>query len=98
MINAPVNDTIVISNTKQAMLLEIITPDKRIYSGQVKLVQLPGTKGSFEILKNHAPIISTLEKGKIKVIEESGEILYFEVEGGVIENKDNKIIVLVESV
>lgn len=80
------------------MLLEIITPDKQIYSGQVKLVQLPGTKGSFEILKNHAPIISTLEKGKIKVIEESGQILYFEVEGGVIENKDNKIIVLVESV
>ena len=80
------------------MLLEIITPDKQIYSGQVKLVQLPGTKGSFEILKNHAPIISTLEKGRIKVIEESGQILYFEVEGGVIENKDNKIIVLVESV
>lgn len=80
------------------MLLEIITPDRRIYSGQVKLVQLPGTKGSFEILKNHAPIISTLEKGKIKVIEESGQTLYFEIEGGVIENKDNKIIVLVESV
>lgn len=80
------------------MLLEIITPDKQIYSGQVKLVQLPGTKGSFEILKNHAPIISTLEKGRIKVIEESGQTLYFEVEGGVIENKDNKIIVLVESV
>lgn len=80
------------------MLLEIITPDKRIYSGEVKLVQLPGSKGSFEILKNHAPIISTLDKGRIKVIEESGQILYFEVEGGVIENKDNKIIVLVESV
>ena len=80
------------------MVLEIITPDKRIYSGQVKLVQLPGTKGSFEILKNHAPIISTLEKGSIKVIEESGQTIYFEIEGGVIENKDNKIIVLVESV
>jgi F-type H+-transporting ATPase subunit epsilon len=80
------------------MLLEIITPDKRIYSGQVKLVQLPGTKGSFEILKNHAPIVSTLEKGRIKVIEESGQTLYFEIEGGVIENKDNKIIVLVESI
>jgi len=80
------------------MLLEIITPDKRIYSGQVKLVQLPGSLGSFEILKNHAPIISTLEKGKIKVIEESGKILFFEVDGGVIENKDNKIIVLVESI
>lgn len=80
------------------MLLEIITPDKRIYSGEVKLVQLPGTLGSFEILNNHAPIISTLEKGRIKVIEESGKKLFFEVDGGVIENKDNKIIVLVESI
>ncbi len=80
------------------MLLEIITPDKNIYSGQVSLVQLPGTKGSFEILNHHAPIISTLEKGTIKVIEKSGEVLYFNVEGGVVENKDNKIIVLAESV
>lgn len=80
------------------MLLEIITPDKRIYSGEVKLVQLPGALGSFEILNNHAPVISTLEKGKIKVIEESGKTLFFEVDGGVIENKDNKIIVLVESI
>lgn len=80
------------------MLLEIITPDKNIYSGEVKLVQLPGTVGSFEILKNHAPIISTLEKGKIKVVEENGQILFFEVDGGIVENKDNKIIVLVESI
>ena len=79
------------------MVLEIITPDKRIYSGKVKLVQLPGSKGSFEILKNHAPIISTLDKGKIKVVEETGQILFFEVDGGVVENKDNKIIVLAES-
>lgn len=80
------------------MLLEILTPDKRIYSGQVQLVQLPGSKGSFEILNNHAPIISTLEKGKIKVVEETGQILFFEVDGGVVENNDNKIIVLAESV
>jgi len=80
------------------MLLEIITPDKRIYSGKVKLVKLPGTKGAFEILKNHAPIISSLEKGTIKVIEEDGKELLFEVDGGVAENKDNKIIVLAESV
>jgi F-type H+-transporting ATPase subunit epsilon len=80
------------------MLLEIITPDKRIYSGKVKLVRLPGTKGAFEILKNHAPIISSLEKGTIKVIEENGQELLFEVDGGVVENKDNKIIVLAESV
>ena len=80
------------------MLLEIITPDKRIYSGKIKLVQLPGSQGAFEILKNHAPIISSLEKGKIKVIEENGQELFFEVDGGVVENKDNKIIVLAESV
>ena len=79
------------------MLLEIITPDKSIYSGQVDSVQLPGSLGSFAILKNHAPIISTLEKGKIKVVEQSGQTLFFEVEGGIVENKDNKIIVLVES-
>ncbi len=80
------------------MLLEIITPDKRIYSGKIKLVKLPGSKGAFEILENHAPIISSLEKGTIKIIEENGQELFFEVDGGVAENKDNKIIVLAESV
>jgi F-type H+-transporting ATPase subunit epsilon len=79
------------------MQLEIITPDKSIYSGKVKLVQVPGSKGSFEILANHAPVISVLEKGRIKVEAESGEVLFFEVDGGVVENKDNKIIVLAES-
>jgi len=80
------------------MLLEIITPDKCVYSGKVKLVRLPGSKGAFEILNHHAPIISTLEKGQIKVVEESDEVLFFDVNGGVVENKNNKIIVLAESV
>jgi F-type H+-transporting ATPase subunit epsilon len=80
------------------MVLEIITPDKSIYSGHVKLVQLPGNIGSFEIENNHAPIISILDKGKIKVVEENGQELFFDINGGVVENKDNKIIVLTESV
>jgi F-type H+-transporting ATPase subunit epsilon len=80
------------------MYLEILTPDKRIFQGEVKLVQLPGTKGNFEILKNHAPIISTLDKGTIRIVEEHGKELLFNVDGGVIENKENKIVVLVESV
>lgn len=80
------------------MLLEIITPDKKVFSGEVKLVQVPGSKGAFEILKNHAPIISTLDKGTIKVIDLEGNEQFFEVNGGVIENKGNKIIVLAESV
>ncbi len=79
------------------MFLEIVTPDKKVFSGDVKLVQLPGSKGAFEILKNHAPIISTLDKGTIKVILENGTEKFFETDGGVVENKGNKIVVLVES-
>ncbi|NCB08173.1 MAG: ATP synthase F1 subunit epsilon [Bacteroidia bacterium] len=80
------------------MFLEIITPDKIIYEGEVKLVQVPGKKGAFEMLKNHAPIISSLGKGRIKVIEENGTQKFFDIEGGIVENKANKIVVLVESV
>ena len=56
----------------------------------------PGSKGSFEILKNHAPIISTLERGTINILSEDGKRTNFEIEGGVIEAKNNKIIVLAE--
>ena len=80
------------------MYLEIITPDKKVFEGEVNLIQLPGAKGGFEILKNHAPIISTLEKGTIKIRDKNQQEHLFEVDGGVIENKSNKIIVLVESV
>ncbi len=80
------------------MYLEIITPDKKIFEGEVNLVQLPGSKGSFTLLKNHAPIISTLEKGIIKVQDVSGKEFNFNIGGGVIENAANKVVVLVESV
>jgi len=79
------------------MLLEIIAPDQKLYSGEVDLVQVPGSKGSFEILRNHAPIISTLEQGKIKIVDVKGGITFFEVNGGIIEVKNNKIIVLAET-
>ena len=79
------------------MLLEIIAPDQELYSGEVDLVQVPGSKGSFEILKNHAPIISTLQMGQIKIIDQKGSTTYFDVDGGVIEAKNNKIIVLAET-
>jgi F-type H+-transporting ATPase subunit epsilon len=79
------------------MLLEIISPDKKLFSGEIMSIQVPGSKGSFEILKNHAPIISTLEKGNINILSEDGKRIFFEVDGGVIEAKNNKIIVLAES-
>lgn len=79
------------------MFLEIITPDKKVFSGEVMRVQVPGSKGSFEVLNNHAPIISTISKGKVKVTDKQG-VKSFDVQGGVVEVLKNKIIILAESV
>ena len=79
------------------MYLEIITPDKKVYSGKVNIVQVPGSKGSFAVLEYHAPIISTLEKGRVKIVEGSAESFY-EISGGIIEVKDNNVIILAESI
>ncbi len=76
--------------------LEIISPEKQLFAGNITIVQLPGTLGSFEIMENHAPIISTLTKGKIKVKETNGTITYFEISGGIIEASSNEVKVLVE--
>ena len=78
------------------MLLEIITPDKKLYSGEVKSVKLPGSAGSFGVLKNHAPLISSLKKGTVKVVDEQKQSLSFPIKGGVVEVLKNKIIVLAE--
>lgn len=79
------------------MYLEIITPEKKLFAGETDLVKLPGTNGSFEVLMNHAPAISTLTEGKIKVKEPNGNIVFFEVQGGVVEIKSNNIVILVDS-
>jgi len=79
------------------MNIEIVTPDKNIYSGEIKLVKLPGTDGSFEILKNHAALISTLEKGEIKIIDTNNDIRLFDIKDGVVEVLNNKITVLLSS-
>lgn len=79
------------------MYLEIVTPDKKIFAGEIKLIKLPGSKGSFEILQNHAPLISTLEKGPLKVIDQAGQELNFQISTGVVECLDNNIVVLVEN-
>jgi F-type H+-transporting ATPase subunit epsilon len=78
------------------MLVEIITPDTVLYSGEAKLVQLPGTDGSFEILNRHAPIIATLGKGKIKVVNNNGETSLIEIVSGVVELSGNKANILAE--
>ena len=77
------------------MHLDKITPEKNVYSGEVEMVNLPGSDGSFGIMKDHAPIVSTLKAGEIKVVENGIEKL-FPVSGGVVEVNNNKIIVLAE--
>ncbi|MCS6795635.1 MAG: ATP synthase F1 subunit epsilon [Raineya sp.] len=77
------------------MYLEIITPDKKLFAGEVTAVTLPGKKGSFQVLKDHAPLISTLESGKIRYKTPQGE-QSLEVLGGVAEVLKNKVLVLVE--
>ena len=77
------------------MIVEIISPDKTIFSGNASLIRCPGLNGWFEILEDHANMIAVLKKGKIKLVSEE-ETLYFEINGGVVEVLKNKVKVLVE--
>jgi F-type H+-transporting ATPase subunit epsilon len=78
------------------MRLEIITPETTLFTGEVSLVQLPGIDGSFEILSNHAPLISVLSAGKVKALDAQKQTQYFEIKGGVVEVLHNKVLVLAE--
>jgi F-type H+-transporting ATPase subunit epsilon len=76
------------------MLLEIITPDKKLFEGEVKSAVFPGSEGSFGILDDHAPMIATLKNGKIELTEQNNNKVEFFVKGGVVEVAKNKVIVL----
>lgn len=78
------------------MYLEIITPDKKLFSGDVKAVKLPGADGSFGVLNNHAPVIASLKKGTVKVTEQNSSVQNFEINGGVVEVLKNKMVILAE--
>lgn len=75
------------------MHLDIITPDTTLYSGEAKVVTLPGISGSFQIMNMHAPMVSTLTKGKV-VVDNGTEKMEFPVKGGIVEVINNTIIIL----
>jgi F-type H+-transporting ATPase subunit epsilon len=77
------------------MHIEIISPDKVVFTGEVNSVRLPGQEGYFEVLKDHASIISLLQKGQIRIIKSDQTTEYFDVEFGFVEVINNKITVLV---
>jgi F-type H+-transporting ATPase subunit epsilon len=96
------------------MYLEIVTPEAVLLSAEVDSVSVPGVNGQFQMLDNHAPVVSILGKGEVKVYTHSrtvdpneiskdfrkdpsdGKILILPVTGGVIEMKDNKVVVLAD--
>lgn len=79
------------------MTLEILTPEKKLYNGEVYGVQLPGIEGLFEILDKHAPLVSALGKGNLKVLKDKhNNVENYSIQGGFVEVLNNKATVLVE--
>jgi F-type H+-transporting ATPase subunit epsilon len=75
--------------------LKIVSPEKVVFNGEVESVLVPGTLGSFEILNDHAPIISSLESGKVEYATKQGKIQMM-INGGFVEVKKNEVSLVVE--
>ena len=78
------------------MILEILTPEKKIFSGEVYGVQMPGINGLFEVLDKHAPIVSALKDGKLKILKDKTHTDSYNIKSGFVEVLNNKTTVLVE--
>ena len=74
------------------MLVEIFTPEALLFKGEVTSVKVPGAKGTFVILNHHAPIISLLTEGEVKLFEGKKELQHFTITGGTLECNQNKIV------
>lgn len=78
------------------MFVEIITPDKIVFSGELELIQLPGIDGSFEILNRHAPMVSILAAGKLRLLDHKKNEQLIDIKGGVVEVSENRVKILAE--
>lgn len=80
------------------MQLEILTPERKVFNGEVFGVQLPGITGSFEVLEKHAPLVSALGNGRVKVLRDKTHPAgFYDIRSGFVEVLNNKVTVLVES-
>src|SRR5579871_5361569 len=85
------------NHEQQTMNLEILTPEKKVFSGDVYGVQLPGITGSFEVLDKHAPLVSALKNGRLKILKDkNNHLAYFDIQDGFVEVINNAVAVLVE--
>lgn len=80
------------------MNISVLTPDQEVFQGAIESVKIPGVNGEFQILNNHAPIVSALGEGKVTIVKEGGENFVFEIEKGFIEVLNNEISLLVQGV
>ncbi len=83
------------------MFVELITPDNKVFEGEIESATFPGSDGSFQVLNNHAPMISNLGSGVLKfnrLVDKKPEEMTYKVSGGVVEILNNKVIVLAESI
>ena len=79
------------------MTLEILTPERKLFSGEVYGVQMPGISGSFEVLDRHAPLVSALKAGRVKVLrDKQNHTAVYDIQGGFVEVLNNRVTVLVE--
>lgn len=79
------------------MVVEILTPEKKVFSGEVYGVQLPGVDGLFEVLEKHAALVSALKAGKLKILrDKNNHTIFFDIQSGFVEVLNNKVTILVE--
>ncbi len=74
----------------------ILTPEKEAFNGAAKSIKVPGTSGEFEVLSNHAPIVSSLENGAVRIIKENGERVVFHINSGFVQVLKNEVSVLAQ--
>jgi len=78
------------------MNVEILTPDKKLFSGDAEYINVPGQAGRTGILKNHAPLIAALKAGQVKVRDMEKKEHLFDIKGGIVEVRSDKVILLAE--
>ncbi|MCQ2298104.1 MAG: hypothetical protein MJZ51_05740 [Bacteroidales bacterium] len=78
------------------MKVKITKPDSNLYEGEAQLLQLPGTGGIFEIMRHHAPIVSALKKGTLRMVVNEADTRTFEIRGGVVQCQNDEVLILVQ--
>ena len=81
-----------------SLTVELITPEGPVFEGSAQAVQVPGREGSFEVLQDHAALLSMLGQGRVRITDEQGTQSFYQIDGGVVEVLNNQVMVLAERV